>query len=53
MSEKPARNEPPLAESRPERDADRPERTSADPSAAEQAVANERAALESGEENTS
>jgi hypothetical protein len=49
----PARSETQSTESRPERDDDEQERTRAEPSAAEQAVANERAALESGEENTS
>ena len=52
MSDEPARDESLPAESRPERDGEGPERPRTEPSAAEQAVVNERAALESGEENT-
>ena len=53
MSGEPARDGSLPPEPRPERDGDGPERPRAEPSAAEQAVVNERAALESGEENPS
>ena len=51
MSEEPTRAAPPPAESPTGRAGAGAERTRPEPSAAEQAVANEREALESGEES--